>query len=258
MEQALYWFTVGAACVIRNIYSLREKERLASELAVEKAELEASLRRAELETLRARLNPHLLFNCLQSISLLSQKDSKTAGQMITRLGDLLRTALKHQTEAESTLEAELQLADAYISIEQIRFGDRISVLRDIGVGTENALVPAFLLQPLLENAIKHGLRAENKSGLIWIKSSHDSSQLVLTISDNGVGVTSDQLSELELGVGLGSTCGRLARTYGQQHSFSIRPLAEGGTEVRIAIPYRFSTTSNTFTHDQIEASDRRR
>lgn len=258
LEQALYWFTVGVACLLRNVYNLRDKERVAAQLALEKAELESSLRRAELETLRMRLNPHFLFNCLQSISSLSQKDPKAASQMITRLGDLLRTALKHQTEAESTLEAELQLADAYIAIEQMRFINRISVLRDIEMGTEEALVPAFLLQPLLENAIKHGLRAEDKSGLIWIKSSRDSSQLVLTISDNGVGVSSDQVSDLEVGIGLGSTCKRLERMFGQQHSFSIRPLGEGGTEVRITIPCRFSNTSDTSTHDRAEAFDRRR
>lgn len=258
LEQALYWFTLGAAFVLRNIYDLRDKERIAGQFALEKAELESSLRRAELETLRMRLNPHFLFNCLQSISSLSQTDPKTASQMIMRLGDLLRTALKHQTAAESRLESELQLADAYIAIEQMRFHERISVLRDIEAGTEKALVPALLLQPLIENAMKHGLRTENKSGLIWIKSSRDSSQLVLTVSDNGVGVPSDHISELEVGIGLGATCERLERMYGAQHSFSIRRLAEGGTEVRIAIPCKFSNTSDALTHDHIEAFDRRR
>lgn len=258
LEQALYWFTIGATCLIRNIYDLREKERMVAELALEKAELESSLRRAELETLRIRLNPHFLFNCLQSIASLSQKSPKVAGQMVTRLGELLRTALRHQTEAESTLEEELRLSDAYITLEQMRFDDRISVLRDIEAGTEQALIPAFLLQPILENAIKHGLRTENKAGLIWIKSSRQLSQLILTISDNGIGVSSAQLSELEVGIGIGSTCERLEHMYGQQHSFSIRPLAEGGTEVRIAIPCKFANTSDTFTHDHIEAFDRRR
>ena len=105
--------------------------------------------------------------------------------MVTRLGDLLRASLQHQAEAESTLKTELALADAYIAIEQMRFDGRLSVLRDIKAGTEKALVPAFLLQPLIENAIKHGLRAENKTGFIWIKSFRDSHQLVLTISDDG-------------------------------------------------------------------------
>jgi two-component system, LytTR family, sensor kinase len=240
LEQALYWFTVLAACVIRNVAYLREKEHLAAQLAVEKAELESNLRGAELETLRMRLNPHFLFNCLQSISSLSQKDPKTAGQMVKHLGDLLRVALKDQTQAECTLATEMALVDAYVAIEQMRFGERLSVSRDIELGTEKALIPAFLLQPLIENAIKHGLRAENKSGSIWIKSYRDSSQLVLTVSDNGVGLSNDRIAELEMGIGLSSTCERLARMYAQQHSFSIRPLAEGGAEVRVALPFRNS------------------
>ena len=257
LEQALYWFTVIAACVIRNVAYLRAKERLAAQLAIEKAELESSLRRAELETLRMRLNPHFLFNCLQSISSLSQKDPTTAGQMVKRLGDLLRAALNDQTQAECTLANEMALVDAYVAIERMRFGERLSLLREIALETEKALIPAFLLQPLLENAIKHGLRAaENKSGLIWIKTYRDSSQLVLTVGDNGVGLSSDRIAELEMGIGLSSTCERLARMYGQQHSFSIRPLAEGGTEVRIALPFRNSDSSDKSIYEQAASVDR--
>jgi signal transduction histidine kinase len=257
LEQALYWFTILAAFVIRNLGYLREKERIGAQLAVEKAELEGSLRRAELETLRMRLNPHFLFNCLQSISSLSQKDPKTAGQMIRRLGDLLRVALKDQTQAECTLATEMAVVDAYVAIEQMRFGERLSVLRDIEQETENALIPAFLLQPLLENAIKHGLRAENKAGWIWIKSYRESSQLVLKISDNGVGLSNDRIAELEMGVGLGSNCERLERMYGQQHSFSIRPLGEVGTEVRITLPFRSNDSSDKSSHEQVASIDRR-
>jgi two-component system, LytTR family, sensor kinase len=256
LELALYGSTLLSACGIRNVLHLREKERLASQLAIEKAELESSLRRAELETLRMRLNPHFLFNCLQSISTLSQKDPKTAGQMVTRLGDLLRVAVKHQAEAESTLEAEMKIAEAYIAIEQMRFGDRLSVLRDLQPGTENALVPAFLLQPLVENAIKHGLRAKRSAGLVWIKSYREASQLVVTVSDNGAGLSNSRLTELEMGVGLGSTCECLQRMYGQEHSFSMHSLSEGGTEVRIALPFKKSDSSQKATHEKIAVADR--
>jgi LytS/YehU family sensor histidine kinase len=236
---------------------LREKERLAAQLAIEKAELESSLRRAELDTLRMRLNPHFLFNCLQSIATLSQKDPKTAGQMVKRLGDLLRVALKDQTQAECTLETEMALVDAYVAIEKMRFGERLSVLQDIELGTEKALIPGFLLQPLLENAIKHGLRAENSAGLIWIRGYRDSSQLVLTVTDNGVGLSDDRIAELGMGVGLGSNCERLQRMYGQRHSFSIRPLAAGGTEVRIALPFRIAESLDKGIHEQVASADRR-
>lgn len=258
LEQALYWFTVLGASVIRKVSYLRAQERLAVRLAIEKAELETCLRHAELESLRMRLNPHFLFNCLQTISSLSQTDPKMAGLMIKRLGDILRVALRHQTRAESTLESELAMADAYLAIEQIRFEDRLSVSRDIEAGTENALVPTFLLQPLLENAIKHGLRTEKKAGLIRIKSSRDSSQLVLAVSDNGVGISNGRISEMEMGVGLTSTCGRLERMYGERHSFSIQPLAEGGTEVRIRLPFQSGKPADKATYDGIAHTDCRR
>jgi len=258
LEQALYWFAIGATYMIRNVIELREKERLATQLALEKSQLESSLRQAELETLRMRLNPHFLFNCLQNIAALSQRDSKTAGQMLTRLGDLLRTALKDDSEPEWTLDAELKLTQAYISIEKMRFGDRLSVLLDIAAGTEHALAPSFLLQPLVENAIKHGLRGEQKKGLIWIKSSCHDGELVLSVSDNGTGISQEELAELEIGVGLGSTCERLKRMYAEHQAFSIRRLQEGGTEVRISLPLRFKASiSEAPVHEQPPYINRR-
>jgi two-component system, LytTR family, sensor kinase len=236
--QALYWFTVGVGCLIRNLISLREKERLAARLSLEKLELENSLHRAELDTLRARLNPHFLFNCLQGISTLSQRDPKMAGQMLTRLGDLLRVAVKRNAEAESTLKDEISLVDTYVSIETMRFRDRLKVIFDVAEETEAALVPTFLLQPLVENAITHGLRNEQKAGLIRIESQLESGKLVLKVADNGTGISKDQLAELEVGIGLGSTCERLARMYPDEHTFSIHRLPEGGTEIRISLPLK--------------------
>jgi signal transduction histidine kinase len=238
LEQALYWFTAGVACLIRNLISLREKERLAAQLSLEKLELENSLRRAELETLRARLNPHFLFNCLQGISTLSQRDPKVAGQMLARLGDLLRVAVKRDAEPESTLKEELSLVEAYVSIETMRFGDRLKVLFAIAEETETALVPTLLLQPLVENAITHGLRSDHQAGSICIESRLEAGRVVLAVSDNGTGISNEQLAELEVGIGLGSTCGRLARMYFDQHAFSIRRLPEGGTEIRITLPLK--------------------
>ena len=225
LEQALFWATVGASCVIRNLLELREEERRTTQLALEKSQLESSLRQAELETLRMRLNPHFLFNCLQNISSLAQQDAKTAGKMLTRLGDLLRVALRRDTEAETTLETEVALTQAYVSIEKMRFGDRLSVLLDITPGTEQALVPSFLLQPFVENAIKHGLGGQ-KTGVIWIRSVRQSDQLVVTVSDNGIGF-SQQDADLAMGIGLGSASERLARMYSERHTF-VGAKASGG------------------------------
>lgn len=258
LEQALYWFTVGAACMIRNLIELREQERLAVQLALEKSQLENTLRQAELETLRMRLNPHFLFNCLQNIATLSQQDGKTAGQMLTRLGDLLRIALRRDAQPETTLEEEVALTQAYISIEQMRFRDRLSVLLDIASGTEKALVPVFLLQPLVENAIRHGLQGQQKTGAIWVRSTQDRGQLVLTVRDNGSGISPEKLATLEMGIGLSSTCERLARMYPDRHAFRMRRLPEGGTEVSIALPLELKEEGqDTSRHEQSAFIDRR-
>jgi two-component system LytT family sensor kinase len=240
MQAELYWFTVIGACVIRHLIEQQERERKSAQLALEKAELESSLRRAELETLRMRLNPHFLFNSLQNISILARQDPETASQMLARLGDLLRSALRKQAQTETTLAVEIGLTKAYAAIEQMRFGDRLSVLLNVESSVEQAMVPSLLLQPLVENAIMHGLREEKRIGVIWIRGIRQINQLVLTVSDNGSGPPKEKLADLEMGIGLGSTCERLEHMYPAQHNLSIQKLPEGGTEVRIILPLRFS------------------
>ncbi len=239
MQAELYGFTVIGAYIIRNLIEQQERERSSAQLALEKAELESSLRRAELETLRMRLNPHFLFNSLQNISILAKQDPETASQMLVRLGDLLRSALRKQAQTETTLAVEIELTKAYVAVEQMRFGDRLSVLIDVESSVEQTMVPSLLLQPLVENAILHGLREEKRIGVIWIRGMRQLNQLVLTVSDNGSGPPKEKLADLEMGIGLGSTCERLEHMYPGQHNLSIQKLPEGGTEVRIVLPLRF-------------------
>jgi two-component system LytT family sensor kinase len=258
LEQALYWLTVGGGFMIRSLIGLHEKERLSAQLALEKAQLESSLRQAELETLRMRLNPHFLFNSLQNISTLAQENPKTAAQMLTKLGDQLRITLKGDIQSETPLDKELALTQAYVAVEKMRFGDRLSVLIDVARGTERALVPSFLLQPLVENAIRHGLQADGKSGLIWIRTILRPKNIILTVSDNGKGLPVEKFEDLEVGIGLGSTCQRLARIYGEKHTFSMQRLPEGGTEVRIVLPLKYkATTPETTFREQPAPADRR-
>lgn len=258
LEQALYWLTVGGGFMIRGLIGLHEKERLSAQLALEKAQLESSLRQAELETLRMRLNPHFLLNSLQNISNLSQEKPKTAAQMLTKLGDLLRMSLKGDIQSETPLDKELALTQAYVAIEKMRFGDRLAVLIDVARGTERALVPSFLLQPLVENAIRHGLQADGKSGLIWIRTILRPKDIILTVSDNGKGLPVEKFEDLEVGIGLGSTCQRLARIYGEKHTFSMQRLPEGGTEVRIVLPLKYKATiPETASREQPAPADRR-
>ncbi|HEX6771684.1 MAG TPA: histidine kinase [Acidobacteriaceae bacterium] len=233
----VYAVTVVASAFIRFLIESQQKEREAALLALEKSRLESALRSAELETLRMRLNPHFLFNCLQNISSLAGQDAKAASQMLARLGDLLRVALRSDYKDRIPLSDEVALTRAYISIEQVRHGNRLSVLFDIAPETERVLVPNLLLQPLVENAIKHGI--SGRAGAIWVQSAfekHDrSSDLVLTIRDNGAGLPVRNPAELRLGVGLGATKERLMRMYDRQ-SLDIKPLPEGGTEVRVVLP----------------------
>jgi two-component system LytT family sensor kinase len=236
----LCWSTFGASCILRRFEQLHEREREADRLALEKSKLEFSLKQAELEALRMRLNPHFLFNTLQNISVLAQQDPKTASQMITRLGDLLRTAFRRDAQPEVTLETELGLTQAYVDVERMRFRERLSVRVEIAPGTEQSMVPTFLLQPLVENAIKHGLSELRAGGQIQIRSAKEEDRLVLSVSDNGTGLAAESLKELQLGVGLGSTCERLARMYPERHELAVRKLREGGTEVRVVLPFRLN------------------
>jgi two-component system, LytTR family, sensor kinase len=257
VQMFMYGCTVVAGCVTRCSIQLNQRERETAKLALEKAELEGSLREAELETLRMRLNPHFLFNCLQNIAVLTQEDPRTASQMLTRLGALLRTALRRESSAEMTLASEIALTKSYVAIEQMRFQDRLSVLFEIDPETKQALVPAFLLQPLVENAILHGLRGVQKDGVIIIRSSIVAEHLILTITDNGVGLQVKDMANLEPGVGLTSTSQRLEKMYPEQHSFSIRTLCEGGTEVQVSLPVRYETVPlGVMAYEQAWAADR--
>ena len=253
LQQALYWLSYGGACIIRSLREHEEREKRAAQIALERSELQNSLRQAELETMRMRLNPHFLFNCLQNISALARQDPDTASRMLARLGDLLRSAIGKGAEAETTFEAEIELTKAYAAIEQMRFQGRLSVLFEIEPGLERSLVPSFLLQPLVENAVKHGLDGEQRMGTIVIRGTHQSNRLVVTVSDNGSGLPKEKFADMEMGVGLGSTSGRLERMYPDQHSFSIRPLREGGTEVSIVLPLRWQQNVSQETRRELIA-----
>jgi two-component system LytT family sensor kinase len=256
-QLALYLVALLAACIIRNLIEMQASERRAAQLAVEKSELEASLRKSELEMLRMRLNPHFLFNSLQNISTLARQNPDAASQMLARLGDVLRAALRKGTPAQTTLASEISLTKAYVEVEQIRFAGRLSVLFEVARELENSLVPGFLLQPLVENAITHGLRGGQSSGAIWVRAVQASSELIVTVSDNGSGPPAERLADLEMGIGLGSTCERLDRLYPGRHSLSMRRLSEGGTEIRIALPLQWADTPAVSQPDEYAPSAHR-
>ena len=237
----LYANIAIAGAVIRTIIDLERQQRNAVELALQNAELEASLKKAELETLRLRLKPHFLFNTLENISALAEDNPRLARKMLSRLGDLLRAAFRRDFQAEISLSSEIALMNAYIDVERVRFGERLHVEVDIDPETEAALVPSLLLQPIVENAIVHGLRDSSEVGRIGrieVRSAKSFESLVLTVKDNGSGPPHASLAELPLGVGLGSTQERLLRMYPQAHQLSVERSEEGGTLVHIHLPFR--------------------
>jgi two-component system LytT family sensor kinase len=257
-HQLLYWSSVVASCMLRMLIEARESERCAARLLLEKSQLETSLRQAELDALRMRLHPHFLFNSLQNIAVLTEHEPQTGSRMLTKLGELLRASLDRDSRPESTLQAEIALTNAYLAIEQMRFGDRLSSVVNVALGTERALVPTFLLQPLVENAIRHGLQNVRDRGIITIASGRDEGLLVLTVTDNGAGPPGASLSQLPLGIGLGATCERLARMYPGRHTFSMRAGPVGGTEVRITLPLSFEAATEEPDVAYAAVADRRR
>jgi hypothetical protein len=254
--EGMFWVSLGGGYFVRSLFLLHQQEQRATRLALEKSQLESSLNQAQLEALRARLNPHFLFNSLQNISVLTKQDPHTASRMLTVLGDLLRAVLRNDSQPETSLSEEIDLTRSYVALEQMRFGDRLHVTFDVADGVQQALVPSFLMQPLLENAIIHGLRGVRKTGVIEVRAAEEKDGLAITVTDNGIGPPADA-SQMKIGVGLGSTCERLTRMYAERHGFSIRRPQEGGTEVRITLPLRFANSvRDTSGHEKIPAFNR--
>lgn len=199
------------------------------------SQLQGQLEKARLQALKSQLQPHFLFNTLNSISALMRTDVEAADRMITRLGDLLRTSLETAGTQMTTLNHELEFVNCYIEIEKIRFEERLRVRLDIAPETLDATVPHLLLQPLVDNAIKHGISKLVAGGEIQISARRDDSDLHLEVRDNGPGFR-DTGQIPSRGLGLRITRERLETIYGQNHSVEVLALPDGGCVVRVSIP----------------------
>ena len=226
LDDLMVFFAVFGAGVARD-YFLRYRARV-----VETSRLQAQLAQARLDVLRTQLNPHFLFNTLNAISALAERDPRGVRRMIARLSDLLRYTLEESTEREVTLTRELDLLGEYIELMQIRFQGKLAVEMEIAEDTRGALVPNLLLQPIVENAMKHGVSKITGPGEITVRAVRDDGNLVIRVTDNGPG-----LSPGEEGVGLRNTNERLREMYGAQFAVQLQPAAGGGTEARIVLPY---------------------
>lgn len=225
----IYWVIVAVSFAFDYYRKYRERELTA-------AELEKQLAQARLHALQMQLNPHFLFNSLHCISALMRKDVEAADGMIARLSDLLRAALDSSDTREVTLQAEFELLERYLAIEQIRFGNRLEVKIEASPEVLNAQVPNLMLQPLVENAIRHGIEPRSKPGRIELRARRSNGTLVLEVSDNGPGVPSGQ--PMKERVGLSNTRARLRTLYGDAHDFELQSVPEGGLLVRLTLPFR--------------------
>lgn len=204
---------------------------------VRETQLQMRLSEARLKTLEAELHPHFLFNTLHAISTLVHTSPEAADRMISQLSDLLRLTLDRTGAARVTLQEEIEFLQKYLEIEQTRFQDRLTVQYEIDPNTLDAEVPRMILQPLAENAIKHGVSPKSGQGVVQIVSCIDGTRLWLEVRDNGVGLSGSARSQFRSGVGLANTRGRLECLYGDAHQLEFSE-GGGGLAVRIAIPLR--------------------
>jgi LytS/YehU family sensor histidine kinase len=207
----------------------------ASELA--QSSLKAQLAQAQVRALKMQLHPHFLFNTLHSISSLVLEDPPKANSMIARLGDFLRLTIESSEQQLVTLKEEIEFLRCYLDIEQVRFGDRLTVAFELEPQALSARVPHLILQPIAENAIQHAIAPRAKPGHINIEAKRLNSLLRVAISDNGPGISSNTISPAKKCVGLTNVRTRLQQTYGPDFRFALTNGGGGGLTVVMEIPF---------------------
>ena len=231
LDVLVYWSLVGVCQAITNFQSSQERERRA-------VELEARLTSAKLQALRMQISPHFLFNTLNSIAALFYVNPRAADEMMGDLSELLRRSLDSMEEQEIPLAQELEFIGAYISIEQKRFGERLRLEQSVPDELMKAMVPTLILQPLVENAIRHGIEPRRGPGLISIEVKQEDKHLQIIVRDNGRGLPREDLnSDARRGIGLTNTQARLQALYGQDQSLSFARAEPQGCRVDIQLPF---------------------
>jgi two-component system LytT family sensor kinase len=230
----IYWLIVGAQHSVGYYRRFLERERASSQLELRATLLESQLAQAKLSALKMQLHPHFLFNTLHAIVVLvRQHRVEEADEMLTNLSELLRQTLAGWEMQEVPLRRGVELINLYLDIQRVRFQDRLTVEMSLSPATLNALVPSLLLQPLVENAIRHGSKS-SAPVTIALKSCLRDSTLELQVCDNGPGVSEEGAGS---GVGLSNTRARLQQQYGDRQSLCLDSLAGGGVAATVLLPY---------------------
>jgi two-component system, LytTR family, sensor kinase len=230
----IYAATIGVSHAVSYYFRFREREFRASQL-------EAQLAQAQLQTLKMQLQPHFLFNTLNAIAgLVRDSRNKAAVDMLAGLSDLLRYTLENAGKQEVPLKEELEFLELYLDIQQMRFSDRLTVDMQVMPETLDAVVPNLILQPLVENAIRHGISRRAAAGTVGVSAHRDEGLLRLTVFDDGPGLSRDDGAPPVEGVGLSNTRARLAQLYGDRQRFTLTEREGGGVEVKLVIPFKRS------------------
>ena len=229
-EMMTYWAIAGLSHAV--LYYRESRDR-----AIRASQLETRLIAAQMAALRQQLQPHFLFNTLHAISALMHRDVEAADRTLMKLSDLLRMTLEHVGHQEIPLHAELDFLSKYLDIEQTRFADRLVVRFDIEPETLDTLLPTLLLQPLVENAIKHGVSRKNGPGHVDIRARRDHDKLWIEVRDDGLGLSETALDALQKGIGVSTTRARLQHQFGADYRFEFHRLEEG-VAVVVALPWR--------------------
>lgn len=224
---SVYLIVLAAAHAVRYRQRAEDREKLALKLA-------SDLHQSRLESLRLQLNPHFLFNTLNTVSAFVARDPAKADELINALSALLRASLEEHDD-EVPLARELELLDLYLTIEKVRMGRRLQVEVQVERGLDATLVPPLLLQPLAENAVRHGLEPRSAGGKVSISASRDGHTLLLIVADNGIGLSPAPSGRR--GIGLQNTAERIRQLYGEAARFEITAPAERGVRVSLALPF---------------------
>ena len=222
----IYWTTLVVAHALYYYRGLRERE-------AQTARLTTQLAQAQLQALKMQIHPHFLFNTLNSIAALLHQDVEAADRMIARLGDFLRLTLKSSDAQIVDFEQELEFLKCYLDIEHIRFQDRLTVELDIDPHALTAMVPNLILQPIVENAVRHGVARQTHSGHITIRARRQDERLIVKVDDNGPGL---KVKSNGSGIGISNTRARLEQFYGSDFNFQIANSAERGASVTLDVP----------------------
>jgi sensor histidine kinase YesM len=235
-----YWIVLGLQWGVLYYRRYQERSKEAMNFELRASELQSQLMSAQLNALKMQLQPHFLFNTLNAITVLvRQQKGKDAEQMLGHLSDLLRRVLEDVDTQEVSLQRELEYLQLYLAIEQVRFADRLRVEVSADSEAQEASVPQLILQPIVENAIRHGIGRRSSAGRILISASKVDGKVELRVQDDGPGLSPGHVPP-DQGIGLANTRARLQQLYGQEARLEIKNCERGGVIVTMSIPFNHS------------------